>query len=49
MSTKFLSSVVPVGSGTSLTGNSLSYLLGGIIAFLILVYLIYTLFRPEKF
>ena len=39
---------VPVPSGA--TANSpLSYLIGGIIALLIMGYLVYTLIRPEKF
>ena len=39
---------VPVPSGA--TANSpLSYLIGGIIALLIMGYLVYTLVKPEKF
>jgi K+-transporting ATPase KdpF subunit len=32
-----------------LSNNAISYIIGGLVAFLILGYLIYTLFRPEKF
>jgi len=43
-----LLAAAPVPSGA--TANSpLSYLIGGIIALLILSYLVYTLVRPEKF
>jgi K+-transporting ATPase KdpF subunit len=35
-------------SGTATEGNS-GYLIGGIIALLILGYLVYALFKPEKF
>lgn len=41
--------IVPSGHEASAVNNSLSYLLGGIIALLILGYLIYTLLRPDKF
>jgi K+-transporting ATPase KdpF subunit len=41
--------IVPVQQEAATANNSLSYLLGGIIALLILGYLIYTLLRPEKF
>jgi K+-transporting ATPase KdpF subunit len=41
--------IVPVSHEASSTDSSLSYLLGGIIALLILGYLIYTLLRPDKF
>ena len=41
--------VVPVNSDTAVSNNSVSYLIGGIIALLIMGYLIYTLLRPEKF
>lgn len=41
--------VAPVGHEAYSTDSSLSYLLGGIIALLILGYLIYTLLRPDKF
>jgi len=41
--------IVPVTHQSSYANSSLSYLLGGIIALLILGYLIYTLLRPDKF
>jgi len=37
---------VPSGSGVT---SHCNYLIGGIIAFLILVYLVYSLVKPEKF
>jgi K+-transporting ATPase KdpF subunit len=40
---------VPVVTGTSASNGTVSYLIGGIIAFLIIGYLIYTLLRPDKF
>lgn len=42
-------SVVPVHTGEALSNGALSYIVGGIIALLILGYLIYTLLHPEKF
>jgi K+-transporting ATPase KdpF subunit len=41
--------VVPVNSDTAVSNGPISYLVGGIIALLIMGYLIYTLLRPEKF
>jgi K+-transporting ATPase KdpF subunit len=41
--------VIPIQPGTNVSNGPLSYLIGGIIALLILGYLIYTLMRPEKF
>jgi|GEM_PF-376575 K+-transporting ATPase KdpF subunit len=41
--------VVPIQPGTNVSNGPLSYLIGGIIALLILGYLIYTLLRPDKF
>jgi K+-transporting ATPase KdpF subunit len=41
--------VVPVRSDAAVSNGPLSYLIGGIIALLIMGYLIYTLLRPEKF
>jgi K+-transporting ATPase KdpF subunit len=41
--------VVPIQPGTNVSNGTLSYLIGGIIALLILGYLIYTLLRPDKF
>jgi K+-transporting ATPase KdpF subunit len=44
----FLTIVPPHASGAA-SGGHLSYIIGGIIALLILGYLIYTLMHPEKF
>jgi K+-transporting ATPase KdpF subunit len=41
--------VVPVRSDAAVSNSPLSYLIGGIIALLIMGYLIYTLLRPDKF
>jgi K+-transporting ATPase KdpF subunit len=41
--------VVPVHSDTAVSNSPVSYLIGGIVALLILGYLIYTLLRPDKF
>jgi K+-transporting ATPase KdpF subunit len=41
--------VVPVHSEAAVSNDPLSYLIGGIVALLIMGYLIYTLIRPEKF
>jgi len=41
--------VVPVQPDAAGSNGPLSYLIGGIIALLILGYLIYTLLRPDKF
>jgi K+-transporting ATPase KdpF subunit len=50
VATSFMSLlIVPVQSDPSVSNGSMSYLIGGIIALLILGYLIYTLLRPEKF
>jgi K+-transporting ATPase KdpF subunit len=54
MKTKFSNSlmflaVVPAGTSAVGSNGTLSYLIGGIMAFLILGYLIYTLLHPEKF
>jgi K+-transporting ATPase KdpF subunit len=54
MKTKFASAlmslvVIPVPSDTAVSNGPLSYLIGGIIALLIMGYLIYTLLRPDKF
>lgn len=38
----------PVPSGVAVSNGPLSYLIGGIIALLIMGYLIYTLIRPDK-
>jgi K+-transporting ATPase KdpF subunit len=54
MNTKFATSFmplafVPVHSGEAVSNSPVSYIIGGIIALLILGYLIYTLLHPEKF
>jgi K+-transporting ATPase KdpF subunit len=54
MKTKVLSSfllfaVVPPDTAAASSNDSVSYLIGGIIALLIMGYLVYTLIRPEKF
>jgi K+-transporting ATPase KdpF subunit len=54
MKTKYASSSIPfslviVHSGEALSNGTVSYLIGGIIALLIMGYLIYTLLHPEKF
>jgi K+-transporting ATPase KdpF subunit len=41
--------VVPVHSDTAVSNGPVSYLIGGVIALLIMGYLIYTLLRPEEF
>lgn len=42
-------SLVPIQSGEAVSNGPVSYIIGGIMALLILGYLIYTLFHPEKF
>ena len=44
-----LVAITPVPSGATTSNSPLSYLIGGIIALLIMGYLVYTLIRPEKF
>jgi K+-transporting ATPase KdpF subunit len=41
--------VVPVHSDAAVSNGPVSYIVGGIIALLIMGYLIYTLLRPDKF
>jgi len=41
--------IVRVHSDAAVSNGPISYLIGGIIALLILGYLIYTLLRPDKF
>jgi K+-transporting ATPase KdpF subunit len=41
--------LIPVEPETAASNGPASYIIGGIIAILILGYLIYTLLRPEKF
>jgi K+-transporting ATPase KdpF subunit len=41
--------VIPVQKEAAAHGSGVSYLIGGIIALLIMGYLIYTLMRPDKF
>jgi K+-transporting ATPase KdpF subunit len=54
MKTKITTSFVllattPAPSGAGVSNSPLSYLIGGIIAALIMGYLVYTLLQPEKF
>lgn len=54
MKTKVTTSIIflvstNVQSDNAATNSSQSYLIGGIIALLIMGYLIYTLMRPDKF
>ena len=54
MKTKFAAffiplGVVPVHQGEAVSNGPVSYIIGGIIALLIMGYLIYTLLHPEKF
>ena len=49
MHSMILSDMVSFSSATAGSDNKISYLIGGIIALLILGYLIYTLMHPEKF
>ena len=44
-----LLAVVPDTSGAAASNGTVSYLIGGIVALLILGYLVYTLLWPEKF
>jgi K+-transporting ATPase KdpF subunit len=41
--------VLPVGADTAVSNSPVSYLIGGIIALIIMGYLIYTLLHPDKF
>jgi K+-transporting ATPase KdpF subunit len=54
MKTKFTNSlltlaVAPANTSAAGSNDTLSYLIGGIIALAIMGYLIYTLLHPEKF
>jgi K+-transporting ATPase KdpF subunit len=49
LSKSFLLLTVVPASDTAVSNGPVSYLIGGIIALLIMGYLIYTLLRPEKF
>ena len=40
---------VPINADSAASNGPVSYIIGGIIALLILGYLIYTLLRPDKF
>jgi len=44
-----LLSAAPAQSDVAVSNGPISYLIGGIIALLIMGYLVYTLLRPEKF
>ena len=41
--------VVPVQPDAAVSNGPVSYIIGGIVALLIMGYLVYTLLRPEKF
>lgn len=41
--------VVPLHPGMTVSNGPVSYIIGGIIALMILGYLIYALLRPDKF
>jgi len=49
MSTNILIASIPVQSDAVVSNGPVSYIIGGIIALLIMGYLIYTLLRPDKF
>jgi len=49
MNTKNLLVIIYVQSSSANANGPLSYIIGSIIALLILCYLIYTLLKPEKF
>jgi K+-transporting ATPase KdpF subunit len=49
MSTKVFAAIVSFSSATGRYDNKISYVIGGIMALLILGYLVYTLLHPEKF
>jgi len=49
MNTKILLAISPVTPEISASNGPVSYIIGGIVALLILGYLIYTLLKPEKF
>ena len=50
VSTSFIFlTVTPASSGTAIAESRFGYLIGVIIALIIMGYLIYTLIRPEKF
>lgn len=44
-----LPAIIPVHQDAAISNGPGCYIIGGIIAFLILAYLIYTLLRPDKF
>ncbi len=44
-----LLAAAPAPSDAAVSNSPVSYLIGGIIALLIMGYLVYTLLRPEKF
>jgi K+-transporting ATPase KdpF subunit len=49
MNAIIMSTIVPIQSDAVVSNGTVSYLIGGIIALLIMGYLIYTLLRPDKF
>lgn len=49
MNTKIVLALNSIPSDSGLSNGPLAYLIGGIVALLILGYLIYTLLHPDKF
>jgi K+-transporting ATPase KdpF subunit len=49
MNVLIILSKISVQPDAALSDNTVSYLIGGVVALFILGYLIYTLLRPEKF
>jgi len=49
MNTKLLFAIAPGIPETAASNGPASYLIGGIVALLIMGYLIYSLLKPEKF
>lgn len=49
MKTRILLASIQFPLGTEVSENHMSYVIGGIIALLLMGYLIYVLLRPDKF
>jgi K+-transporting ATPase KdpF subunit len=49
MNTEIFLAILPVHSDVSFDNDSVNYIIAGIIALLIMGYLFYSLFRPDKF
>jgi K+-transporting ATPase KdpF subunit len=49
MNSKILLAFVPEQSHSAVANGSFSYIIGGIVALLLMGYLIYTLLKPDKF